>query len=368
MKESRKIGWLTSVLFFSLTFSNVYADLKKDVKKSVDHGISYLRTQQKDGKWMNHPGVTSLCLMAKINCHRKYEYQDGPFMRTPLDYLLSLQQNDGGFYDPNSRSPTKNYSTSLAMIALSATQDKRFAQALEKAKQFLIEVQADEGEQYDKDKDYFYGGIGYGGDQRPDLSNLHMALEALRAAGLDKNHPAFKKALIFVNRCQDTEENPLEWSETSGGFAYSPDVPTNKNLPTIKKERVIRPYGSMTFAGLKSLIFCDVPPNDKRIKQALEWIKKNFSVKVHPGMKDGQISIYYYYFTLSKALDLISNENYNIDKKLVHNWNLTLANEILSRQQKDGSWVNSQKKYMEGFPVLCTAYAINSLNLIYPKL
>ena len=34
----------------------------------------------------------------------------------------------------------------------------------------------DEGEGYDKSKDVFYGGTGYGDGERPDLSNTQMAV------------------------------------------------------------------------------------------------------------------------------------------------------------------------------------------------
>jgi len=350
---------------------------KNSIKKSIDHGIAYLREQQKDGKWLNHPGVTSLCLMAMINSHRNYNRHDGPWMRNPLNYLVNSQHKDGAIYDETSRAPTKNYCTSLALISLAATKDPIYKDVINKGKNFLVKIQADAGEGYDKEKDIHFGGIGYGGDQRPDLSNLHIALEAVTAAGLNKDHELFKKALVFVERCQDSEKNTLfDTGTASGGFAYSADIPTNKNLPTDKSEannnknekNLIVPYGSMTFAGMRSLIFCSVAFDDEKFKESLKWVENNFSVKEHPGMKKPQTSIYYYYFTLAKTLDLIEKNNPEVLKGKNLNWKSVLAEEILSRQKKDGSWVNSEKKYMEGVPVLCSAYAINALNLIYQNL
>ena len=56
----------------------------------------------------------------------------------------------------------------------------------------------------DKSSPYF-GGAGYGKHKRPDLSNTQMFIEALKALGNDKDDPAVKNALIFVNRCQNHE-------------------------------------------------------------------------------------------------------------------------------------------------------------------
>lgn len=350
---------------------------KGSIKKSVDHGIAYLREQQKDGKWLNHPGVTSLCLLAMVECHRNYNRHDGPWMRNPIDYLIKSQHKDGAIYDDTSRAPTKNYCTSLAIITLAATKNPIYKEVINKGKNFLMKIQADEGEGYDKEKDIHFGGIGYGGDQRPDLSNLHIALEAVTVAGLNKDHDLFKKALVFVERCQDSEKNTLfDTGTSSGGFAYSADIPTNKNLPTDKskennnhnEKNVIVPYGSMTFAGIRSLIFCNVDFDDEKFKESLKWVENNFSVKKHPGMLKSQTSIYYYYFTLAKTFHLIEKNNPKVLKDKNLNWKSVLAEEILSRQQKDGSWINTEKKYMEGVPVLCTAYAINALNLIYKNL
>lgn len=337
--------------------------LKSDLKASINQSVQYLRDQQVDGKWMSHPGVTALALDAILGVYRGYEENDGPWIREPVNWLLSLQQEDGAIYDPNSRTPTKNYVTSLSILALRALNNPAHDKAIEKARNFLVGIQVDEEDGYNAEKDYFYGGIGYGGDQRPDLSNLHLALEALDASGLPKSHPAFKKAMIFIDRCHDVEGNSLEWAQSSGGFAYSPDLPTNRNLPTEKGEgEIVVPYGSMTFAGLKSLVHCAVPKDDPKVKMTMGWISKNYSVSEHP--KLGQNAIFYYFQTKARALKAAGIDKIEVGGEM-RDWRADLAAEILKRQNKDGSWVNPVPKYMEGVPVLCTAYALNALNIIY---
>ena len=78
----------------------------------------------------------------------------------------------------------------------------------------------------------------------------------------------------------------------------------------------------------------------------------------------GEVSLYYYYYMMSKVLSAIQLDEIVMPQGQRINWKNTLAQELLSRQQSDGSWVNREKRYMEGHPVIATAYALNTLNLI----
>ena len=73
--------------------------------------------------------------------------------------------------------------------------------------------------------DPFYGGAGYGGSKRPDLSNTSFFLEALRDTGLPADDPALKKAQVFISRCQNrkSEFNDQPWADkvNDGGFIYT---------------------------------------------------------------------------------------------------------------------------------------------------
>ena len=63
----------------------------------------------------------------------------------------------------------------------------------------------------------------------------------------------------------------------------------------------------MTYAGIKSLIYCGVSKDDPRIKKAYEWIQKNYTVDANPGMPEprAQWGLYYYYHTMAKCLDVL---------------------------------------------------------------
>ena len=62
----------------------------------------------------------------------------------------------------------------------------------------------------------------------------------------------------------------------------------------------LRSYGSMTYAGLKSMIYCGVTPDDPRVKAAVTWAKKHYTLDENPGMADA--GLYYYYNLFGKAL------------------------------------------------------------------
>jgi len=68
--------------------------------------------------------------------------------------------------------------------------------------------------------------------------------------------------------------------------------------------RLLRSYGSMTYAGLKSMIYAGLTQDDPRVKAALEFIRKNYTLEENPGQ--GQRGLYYYYQTFAKAMALCS--------------------------------------------------------------
>src|SRR6185503_3964599 len=136
---------------------------------------------------------------------------------------------------------------------------------IDKASNYLKGLQWNEnitgpkGEKVDQ-TNAFYGGWGYGRHGRPDLSNAHFAIEALHDAGLNSDDPAFKSALIFLSRTQNNSEtNDQPWAGNDGGFVYSPGVEggdSEAGMITLPDGRKMpRSYGSMTYAGLKSMIY-----------------------------------------------------------------------------------------------------------------
>ncbi|MBF0245677.1 MAG: terpene cyclase/mutase family protein [Planctomycetes bacterium] len=324
-----------------------------EICASMKAASAYLLAQQNaKGAWLDHPGFSAITLHSLHGALVVLGGGKEDKLSLGADYLLSLQQGDGSFVIPFSiSSAMRNYTTSLALKALVSFDLPVYAAAIEKARNFLLNAQNDEKAGYSPGESG-YGGLGYAPGGGADLSNLQVALDALKGSGLPDDHPFFKKAEAFVTSCQDGEGNGSAWVRGSGGFVYSPDAVGGEG-PEV--------YGAMGFAGLKSLIFCEVDREDPRLQEALEWIGRNYSVDRHPGK--GQVSLYYYYYVMASTLSAAGIDAVETPQGR-RDWRRELAGELLARQNKDGSWANPEGKYMEGIPVLATAYALNALTRV----
>ncbi len=112
----------------------------------------------------------------------------------------------------------------------------------------------------------------------PDISNLYIALESLRATSLDPKDPVWQKALIFVNRMQNrSESNDQKYAGNDGGFLYSPAY----NPPEYGGGT--KSYGTVTAAGLISLLYAGVDKSDPRVQAAYKWLTTNYTLDSNPG-------------------------------------------------------------------------------------
>ncbi len=228
---------------------------------------------------------------------------------------------------------------------------------MRRAQEYLRLSQYDEGEGYSP-KDPQYGGIGYGSrEDNPDLSNLQTALEALRESGYPKNADVFRKAIVFLQRCQNrSDSNDQPWAGTDGGFVYassgeSKADPSPRRPPTS--------YGSMTYAGLKSYIYCNVGRSDPRVQAAWSWIRGHYDVTRNPNL--GTAGLYYYYHTMSKTLAIWGERVLQDTSGRRHLWARDLAAELIRRQRADGSWANDNPRWWENRPELVTGYSLIAL-------
>jgi len=337
------------------------ADIKT-LSAARTKGINYLKTSQADdGSWTspNAPGITSLVVTSLL---RNGVPATDPTVAKGLKYLESLVQADGGIYFP--KSSHRNYESCIAVLAFSeANLDGKYAKLIAAADKFLRQQQWDE-EEGKKEDDPSFGGAGYGSKSRPDLSNTQFLVEALKAAGATSDDPALKKALVFVSRTQNLESEfnntPFSSKVNDGGFYYTPaaggsSFAAGDPLPN----GGLRSYGSMTYAGLKSMIHCGLEPSDPRVKAAVTWIQKHYTVTENPGL--GQTGAYYYFHTFSKSLFALGQAEISDLNGVKHNWRSELINHLASQQKENGSWVNSVQRWSEGDPNLVTAYALLSL-------
>ena len=326
----------------------VNAKLRAKAEKSVERGLEFLRGKQMpSGSYGDHVGVTATALRAFATSHKQHKYDAGPFVARAADWLAAQVRTDGAI----SGEATPTYNTALSIMALQAVDPVRFKSQIEGGQKFLSRFQADEDHKY-KPSDKFYGGIGYGGDERPDLSNLQYALEALKETGFEDKDDVWAKAQVFVTRCQNrSESNDQDWAGNDGGFVYAPGQSPAGGT---------RSYGAMTFAGLKSLIFTKADKDDPRVKSTLDWIGKNYDFNQHPGM--GTTSFYYYLQTAAGALAALNEPYLMDDKGRKRNWAADMLSRMIDMQRENGSWINENPKYWEGNDVFTTARALVTMN------
>ncbi len=354
---SQRLLTLVIAVVASTSFA---ADWRATRQESVSKAVEFVRSSQADdGSWSSETGPAVTALVATALLENGYDAKD-PLVAKAIDFVLKFKQADGGIYAE--KSTHRNYETCIAVMSLSAANgDGKHDQTLKGADAFLKGLQWDDEEGHSADSTN-YGGAGYGSHSRPDLSNTAFLIEALKATGNGPDDPAMQKALLFVSRCQnlESEHNTTEFAAkvNDGGFYYTPAAGGTSQAGEADGGG-LRSYASMTYAGLKSMIYAGVGPEDERVKAALAWIKKHYTLDQNPGM--GQAGLYYYYQTFAKALAATGETTITEADGTTHDWREELVNELASKQQPNGSWLNDTARWMEGDPNLVTGYALLAL-------
>lgn len=329
-----------------------------DVQAVLDKAIGYLKTTQTaEGAFapkIAGPGVTALVVAGLV---KNGVSPTDPMVEKAVKYLQGQVQKDGGVYNKF----LANYTTSVAVMAFKELNtDGKYDTLLKNAGDFLKGIQNGDKESY------AFGGFGYDKKSRPDLSNSNFTLEALLAAGLTKDDPAVQNALKFISRCQNLpgEHNDQKFAlkatkEDIGGFTYNPGEEKGSHTTP---EGGLRSLGGMTYGGLKSFLYAGVSKEDPRVKAALTWIRKHYTLEENPGM--GQAGLYYYYHTFGKAMNALGDNTFESDKGK-HVWRTELFEALKKRQQPNGSWQNTgDKTFGESNADLATSFAILSLGYV----
>ncbi len=204
------------------------------------------------------------------------------------------------------------------------------------------------------------------------LSATLFALAALRSARVPASDPAYAKALRFVTRCQNYPEDTsrVDPRFDDGGFFFMPDdVAQNKagpagtdrlgrlRLPLLRHDDGRRAARSLA---------CGLPADDARVAAASRWLNRHFSAAENPGCFDADRTVLqnatYYYWAWSAAHALSALEIQEIDTPRGRvRWAESLADEMLRRQEPDGTWVNPFTDAKEDDPLVATPWAASAL-------
>ena len=333
----------------------------KAIDAAVSRGVKYLLSQQAaDGSFSDPqmPALTALPLWALVRGGEG----GSAAAKKAAQFVLGTQRPDGGFYVPKpgrGGSGLGNYNTSVCMSAL-------YESGLAPARAILNARTYIAGSQLTGD-DTMSGGFGYDRMSRrryADLSNTSYALDAMRRTeGVEEHRPQgearadlnWEKALKFVERLQEKE------GERAGGAAYNNRTPQG-GLATNSTGRVqLRAYGSMSYAAVLSMCHAKLTRGDPRVKSALEYCSKFWTVDENPGM--GNQGLYYYYDILSRALSAAGVAILEQPDGRKVDWRSELSARLVKLQRPDGSWVNDNNRFWENDPALVTSFAILALSL-----
>jgi squalene-hopene/tetraprenyl-beta-curcumene cyclase len=195
------------------------------------------------------------------------------------------------------------------------------------------------------------------------LSNTSYLVSALKDLGRGPDDEAIQRALVFVSRCQNLDsqynQTPFAGIVNDGGFYYTPAA-GGASMAGKTDGGGLRSYGSMTYAGLMSMIHAGLTSDDPRVAAALQFIKDNYTLEQNPGM--GDAGLYYYFHTFAKALNAAGLESIEDAEGQKRDWRSDLIEAVTTAQQSDGSWVNANNRWLEGDRNLVTAYSLLALH------
>jgi squalene-hopene/tetraprenyl-beta-curcumene cyclase len=338
----------------------------KDLQAAVEKAYEFLKVHQKpDGSFeplkAGGPGPTALIAAALVRLGKPI---DDPVVAKALGFLEKQVQKDGGVYSRG----LANYTTSIALLTFKeANAGGKYDAVIANATKFLKSLQ-----KAGSDEELPFGGFGYEAKSRPDTSNSHFTVEALIAAGVPKDDPAIKNALLFLSRCQNLpgEANKQEYAKKAteadrGGFVYNPFDATNEKSDKRTPEGGLRSEGGMTYAGLKSFLYAGVGKDDVRVKAAVAWVRKHYTLDENPGQ--GDAGLFYYYHVFAKAMDALGEDQFEDARGIKHDWRKELFDTLKGKQAADGSWANKNGQFLENSQELATAFALLSLSYTTKK-
>lgn len=347
----------------------------KDTRASLAKGAAwFVKNQNPDGSWGAYkvPAIAALAAMSLSRCPSDDPAATAAAVDKALAYVLKFQQPNGAIYqDDGKGGGYAAYSTSIVLTMLATINRPGDVETMKKARAYLQSIQFADPSKVD------YGGIGYGKSGNADLSNLSWAAEALHATEYLTKEPFTKDAEApkqdaemwskmqqFLTKCQNLPEtNKADWVSTNaddqGGFVYRPGNSMAGSRDGEGKTTNLISEGSMTYAGLMSMIYAHVERQDVRVKGILSYLQKHYSASENPGV--GQQGRYYYLHVMAKALAAYGDDVFTTADGTKHEWRAELVKTLAGLQKDDGSWVNPEGRWMENSPELVTAYAMLTL-------
>lgn len=330
----------------------------EEVLQAINLGKSYLTRQQNDdGSWTTSvqgptdfkAGVTSLVLLALINSGMTAD--DRPIQRG-LTYLRTKVR------EPE---PDWVYEIALMAMALQAANEDEGRRDLVRIQQLARKLEAAQTEKGPQRGSWGYTVSGKNrGDWEGDRSNAQYAILGLHAAA---------EAGVTINRrtWERARQHWLDTQRADGGWNYTSE----------SRFQGQQSKGSMTVAGIASLVICDahlrdatqdetpdgeplccqMQQEDQALENALAWMARNSSPNnagMNPGSPGQNSRVLYYAYGIERAGRLSARRFFGNQ-----DWYRAWARFLVRNQNKIqdiGSWKGSGD--YEKDPIIGTSFAL----------
>jgi hypothetical protein len=391
----RSSAWIAIILVASQASCRVPGDrLDQAVDRAESAGIRYLVAQQStDGAWRSptygvfKDGLSLTPLVLKALAFGPDVVGAAHARRRGADYLIARVRSDGSIDGGAFGMTYPVYSASAAVIALARLDYPGSRPARDTWLRELRRRQLTETLGWGPD-DPAFGGWGYSIEPpsknnalRPpehpvdaDLSSTLFAVGALRLAGLPLDDPAIRKALTFIEGCQNfaASEAQRDPCYDDGGFFFSQTDPVRNKAGAAGRDRRGRmryhSYGSATADGLRALLRCGLAPDHPRVIAARTWLEQHFSSESHPGTfesarePDRDATYFYYAWSFAHAFRALGITELRSNGQRIA-WVEALARELIRRQHPDGTWTNRFTASKEDDPMVATSFAVATLGI-----
>jgi len=331
------------------------------------------------------PSFTGLILTALGGAPPSLKARYKPAVDKGLGYLLSKINADGSVGEGPTGTFVKTYATGIALMAFASVErTDKVANAIRGAQAYLKQNQLKEG----KDA----GGIGYG-DDKPDgtkttianLSTTGFGAEGMHQSGLPQDDEFWKLVVKYVRKCQnnsETNNDPEFVAELKskglvvgddGSLYYSTVADAKAQKVGTKKvadKESIAGYGSMTYDGIKTYLYAGLKKDSPEVKSAIDWVRKNYSVELHPGFpfdaaqRQQLRGLYHYYLVMSRALDALGENPFVTFDGKKHDWAREIAEQLVKQVKDSKMWKNDNSAWFEGDPLLVTSYVLVTCNTL----
>ena len=196
----------------------------------------------------------------------------------------------------------------------------------------------------------------------------------MRIAGTPAEDPAIRKALTFVERCQNVADGDHAGDPRydDGGFFFSTTDPVRNKAGVAGTDRHGRvryhSYGSATADGLRALLRSGLPKDHPRVVAARRWLESHFSASSNPGTfepareVDRDATYFYYAWSFAHAFRALEIAEIESDGRKIA-WAWALADELIRRRRDDGTWSNLSTASKEDDPLVATPFAAGALGI-----